>query len=126
MKLFFAIIIMSFTFVKINAQSTWVAPASANSIKNPTVDKVASAKRGEIIFKQICMLCHGMKGKGDGVAGLTLKPKPADFTSAKVQSETDGSLFWKLTNGNSPMASYKDIYSESQRWDLINYIRTLK
>ncbi|HMC86926.1 MAG TPA: cytochrome c [Chitinophagaceae bacterium] len=72
-----------------------------------------------------CGPCHGDKGRGDGPAAPGLNPKPADHTSAAVQSETDGAIFWKLSEGRSPMPAYKKIFSEEQRWELVNYIRTL-
>jgi len=72
-----------------------------------------------------CVPCHGNKGKGDGVAAAALKPKPADHSSQKVQSQTDGAIFYKITTGRLPMAPYKDILNTTQRWQLVNYIRTL-
>jgi mono/diheme cytochrome c family protein len=72
-----------------------------------------------------CSPCHGDKGRGDGPAAQGLNPKPADHTSAAVQSESDGAIFWKLSEGRNPMPGYKKIFSEEQRWELINYIRTL-
>ena len=55
------------------------------------------------------MLCHGEKGMGDGPGAKTIKVKPANFTDAKMMgAETDGSLFWKMTNGRGPMPSWKD------------------
>lgn len=129
MKKILIIIIISglSTFsTKVFAQKMWVAPKSADSIKNPTKNLAVSVKHGAALFKAQCEMCHGVKGNGKGIAGMYLTPHPANFTSAKIQSETDGDLFWKLTNGNSPMASYKNILTETQRWDLINYIRTFK
>jgi mono/diheme cytochrome c family protein len=39
--------------------------------------------------------------------------------------QTDGAIFWKLTEGKSPMPSWGESYSEEQRWQVINYVRTL-
>ena len=48
------------------------------------------------------------------------------FTDPKLQaSETDGSLFWKMTNGRGPMPSWRDTLSDQERWQLVNYIRKL-
>jgi len=43
-----------------------------------------------------------------------------------VQNQSDGAIYWKITNGNPPMASYKETLTEEQRWQLVNYIRELK
>lgn len=111
-----------------NAQTTkpWVAPVSANNINNPLKGNAVATKAGKKTFMQLCSICHGVSGRGDGQAGMALNPRPANFTSAKVQSQSDGVLFWKMTNGRVPMAAYKDILTEEQRWQLVNYIRTLK
>jgi len=51
----------------------------------------------------------------------------ADFQLAVVQQQSDGSLFWKITNGNVKhgMPSFSKI-PELQRWQIVLYIRTLK
>ncbi len=109
------------------AQTTpWVAPASADQLKNPFANNAEATKKGKKLYNQLCNICHGDKGKGDGMAGAALTPKPANFTSDKVQSQSDGAIFWKLTEGRAPMASYRDILKEEERWQLVNYIRTLK
>jgi len=51
-----------------------------------------------------------------------LEKKPADL-STKVKAQTDGALFWKISEGRSPMVSWKSL-SETQRWELVNYIKT--
>ena len=108
------------------AQSTWKASKEADKTVNPIKDDVKSVKKGKKIYTQMCVICHGVKGKGDGVAGAALNPKPANFTSKEIQAQTDGALFWKLTQGKAPMASYKELLTETQRWEVINYIRTFK
>jgi len=118
------LLLLSVTFV-VNAQ-TWVAPKSADALQNPFKDNKDALKKGKKLFTSMCVICHGFKGKGDGVAGAALNPRPANFTSKKVQAQTDGSLFWKMTNGNPPMASYKSILTKEQRWQLVNYLRTFE
>jgi len=118
------LLLISATFA-VNAQ-TWVAPKSADAIENPLKDNKDAIKKGKKLYTSMCVICHGFKGKGDGVAGAALNPKPANFTSKTIQAQTDGALFWKLTNGNTPMAAYKDLLSEEQRWQLVNYLRTFK
>jgi mono/diheme cytochrome c family protein len=108
------------------AQTPWVAPESANAVKNPFANNADAVKKGKKLYTQLCSICHGDKGKGDGMAGAALKPSPANFTSEKIQAESDGALFWKMTEGRAPMAAYKDILKEDERWQLVTYIRTLK
>lgn len=105
---------------------SWQAPKSADELKNPFKDNANATEEGKKIYNQMCAFCHGATGKGNGAAGLSLKPKPADFLSIKVTNESDGAIFWKMTEGKAPMAGYKDLLSEDQRWKLVNYIRKLE
>lgn len=119
-------VLVGFLFsTSIYSQSTWKAPKSADEVENPFKNDAEATKKGKKLFRQMCVTCHGVKGKGDGIAGTSLKPKPADFTSEEIQAETDGAIFWKITEGRAPMAAYQ-MLSDEQRWQLVNYIRTLK
>jgi mono/diheme cytochrome c family protein len=112
---------------KIVAQtSNWVAPESSNNLKNPFMGDATATADGKKIFNQMCVLCHGLQGKGNGEAGLSLERKPANFLALKVVNETDGNIFWKITHGKAPMASYEELLKEDQRWKLVNYIRQLE
>lgn len=106
--------------------NTWVAPTFSNSIKNPFVGNLRATAEGKEIYNQMCVLCHGLQGKGNGQAGLTLDKKPANFLSLKVVNQTDGAIFWKITTGKAPMATYEELLNEDQRWKLVNYIRELE
>ncbi len=34
-------------------------------------------------------------------------------------------LSWKISEGNSPMPSFVEAFTEEQRWQIVNYVRTL-
>ena len=38
---------------------------------------------------------------------------------------SDGALFWKITQGRPPMTSFRTLLTDDQRWQVVNYIRTL-
>nr|WP_315203266.1 c-type cytochrome [uncultured Flavobacterium sp.] len=105
---------------------SWFAPEYSNSLQNPFVGNQKATNDGKIIFNLMCVLCHGNEGQGNGEAGVTLQPHPANFTALNVQNQTDGAIFWKITNGKAPMATYFEILSDDQRWKLVNYIRELE
>ena len=107
-----------------DAQAPWVAPAAEKAKKNPVPSDKKTIDQGEKIAKINCASCHGAKGKGDGAAAVALNPKPADWTSARVQDESDGEIFWKITTGRGPMPSWRHL-PESDRWAIVRYIRTL-
>jgi mono/diheme cytochrome c family protein len=105
--------------------TAWVAPKSADNLKNPLAGKLEAAKDGKNIFQTYCVTCHGDKGKGNGPSAAGLNPKPADLTLKRVQKQSDGALFWKITTGKPPMVSWKYTLSNKQRWELVDYIRQL-
>jgi mono/diheme cytochrome c family protein len=106
-------------------QQPWVAPARASRKPNPIGSDDASLAAGKSVYVKECLQCHGDKGKGDGPASRDLNPKPHDLSDDAVVKQTDGALFWKLTEGRKPMPSYDKTLSEDQRWQVINYVRTL-
>ena len=107
------------------AQEHWTAPASEKTKKNPLPNDKKVIEQGEKIAKINCASCHGANGKGDGAAAVALNPKPADWTAGHVQNETDGELFWKISNGRGPMPPWKHL-PENDRWAVIRYIHSLK
>lgn len=109
------------TTVWAQAATEWKAPADAKNLKNP--EKTADA--GKKSIETNCVSCHGAQGKGDGPAAAALNPKPANWQSDKLKKESDGELFWKITNGRGPMPPWKHL-PEKERWQIVNYIRTLQ
>lgn len=110
----------------VSAQGEWKAPADAKTAKNPQKADAGSIANGKKLAETNCASCHGPVGKGDGPAAAALPPpKPANWTSAKVKSEADGELFWKISNGRGAMPPWKHL-PEKDRWDLVNFIRSLK
>ena len=103
------------------AQGPWAAPAAEKAKKSPG----GNAANGKKLADVNCVSCHGASGKGDGPAAAALTPKPADWTSAKVQSESEGELFWKISNGRGPMPPWKHL-PDKDRWDLVAYVKSLK
>ena len=121
----FALLIVSET-KSLAQEISWSAPEYCSSLKNPFIGNQKATNDGKEIFEQMCALCHGLKGQGNGEAGLILKPHPANFLVLNVKNESDGDIFWKITNGKAPMASYFELLSDDQRWKLVNYIRELE
>ena len=99
----------------------WRPPAEAAAKKNPLASRPEAAAGGEKLFKRNCVECHGEDGSG------LVKKHAADLQLAKVQEQSDGVLFWKITNGNPDrgMPSLSRL-PELQRWQLVLYLRVLK
>lgn len=103
----------------------WDAPERAAHRPNPVLATDAAVERGRMVFQQVCQLCHGAKGHGDGPMSTSLPIKPADLSSEHVQSQTDGALFWKIYGGRGMMPTTQSTLTDEQRWAVVDYIRTL-
>jgi copper transport protein len=103
-------------------------PAPNSGPVNPIPPNADSVARGKALYLANCLPCHGPAGKGDGPVGLTLNPRPADLSAHAVPGvHTDGQLYTWITNGfpGSVMPAFKSVLTDDNRWDLVNYVRTL-
>lgn len=107
-------------------QDAWKAPASADAKKNPAPSDAKSLAQGKAVYVKECQSCHGKKGKGDGPSAAQLDKPAGDFTKEKMQSQSDGALFWKTSEGRKPMPSFKKKLTEDQIWHVVHYMRTFK
>ena len=107
------------------AQPQWVAPAAEAQKQNPVPATDLSLASGQKIFEERCVSCHGKTGEGDGPIADGLGLHPAKFSDPAVQRQSDGALFWKTTTGKKPMPGYGSRLSATDRWNAINYLRTL-
>ena len=100
---------------------SWRAPDDAVVRKNPLAENKSAVGGGAKLFQRHCVECHRADGTG------LLAKKAANFTLDVVQAQSDGTLFWKITNGNADrgMPSFSQL-PEGQRWQLVLYLRTLK
>ena len=103
----------------------WLSPAAGAGKKNPIAPTQDSIAAGQKIYSKTCVMCHGKSGDADGPAVIELNIHPAKLSNPQLNTESDGSLFWKITTGKKPMPAYGKRLSETDRWNLINYIRTI-
>ena len=92
----------------------------------PNASTANSLQRGKILFDTHCALCHGPGGTGDGPLNTYFTPKPADLTSNKVQALQDTDIFLVITEGKGAMPGIAENLDPGERWDVTNYVRTLK
>jgi mono/diheme cytochrome c family protein len=121
------LIAASFT-LKMNLQpKPWPVPAAAQAKKNPVASDAESIKAGKALWNTHCKSCHGAKGLGDGTKAAQLKTEPGDFSKPGFHAQTDGEMFYRLSEGRDDMPSFKKkISDEEDRWNLVNFMRTLK
>lgn len=109
----------------VHVQDRWVAPAWADTLISPHHDEPLTLANGEELFGLYCASCHGESGYGDGAAGGALGQKPANFHDSLVKKQTNGALFWKISNGRGNMPPFQDVFTAEQRWQLVAYLRKL-
>jgi mono/diheme cytochrome c family protein len=94
---------------------------------NPVAADETSQTRGAMLFGVNCAHCHGPRGQGDGPIGVFFTFKPANLTRPIVQNLSDGALFMVITTGvPNRMPALNENLSVRDRWDVVNYLRTLK
>ena len=106
-------------------------PADYSGKTNPFSGKADAAEAGKQVYTDNCASCHGDGAKGDGPAGASLDPKPANLVEA-LSEDQDDRIFWTISEGGVPagksasMVAWKGTLSEDEIWQTITYLRTLK
>jgi len=109
-----------------SSRPPWIAPSRAARKKNPIPADDKSIAAGKTLYIAQCLKCHGDTGKGDGPSAKDLDVKPKDLSDPAIAGQTDGALYWKITSGRKPMPSFENLISDDDRWNVVNYIRTLE
>jgi len=95
--------------------------------KNPVRFTEISVDRGKRLFQTQCVLCHGIKADGNGDFVGVYGVHPPDFTDPDVLSKrTDGELFYIIGAGSEKMPGKHTRLTERQRWDVVNYLRSVE
>jgi mono/diheme cytochrome c family protein len=83
---------------------------------NPLANRRDAEPGGRKLFHDRCAVCHGSLAQGT--------ERAPDLTSGRVQAQSDGALFWKITQGHTrrgmPTFSY---LPDVQRWQLVVHLR---
>ena len=117
-KISFLISLTLFLSVQVFAED-WTVPADQKNKINPQEYNLANVNKGKDLYLKNCKSCHGDAGKNNA---LPLVPPPVDVTSDKMQKNTEGELYYKITNGRGAMPQFKTTISDDDRWRIVNYI----
>ena len=118
-KVLLIVVFVAFAF-QTKAQE-WTVPAEDHNVTCSKPFTKTTARDGKDLFNTKCKSCHGGAGEN---ASLPLNPEPGDVAADKFSKQTDGDLFYKLTNGKGGMPGFASQMSEEERWNVISYIRT--
>ena len=118
--------VMCFSFMP-DGKKPWNAPGKDAGTANPVKTNAESVAAGKTLYAKYCQSCHGKTGLGDGTKASELKTEPGDFSKADFHTQSDGSLFYKISEGRDDMPSFKKkITDANDMWNVVNYVRTLK
>ena len=103
------------------------AASEAPALTNPVEADSESLARGEALYAGKCAKCHGADGNGTGPSthGIDADPRKL-WVWSSAGDAADGYLFSIISNGRTDMPPWSLVLSENERWDLVNYVKTLK
>lgn len=105
-------------------------PSQYRGLRNPFgLGDATALAAGEQLYHShdpSCATCHGNDGRGSGPMAPYLEPSPADFAAPSMLyafREHQDYVFWWVSDGvaETPMPAWKDIMSETERWQVITY-----
>ena len=102
--------------------------AADTLLTNPLAGTAEDLERGEVLFLQYCVMCHGETGAGDGpvVGPNRLPPLPTlNLLSERALDLSDGYIYGMIANGRGVMPSYRRVQHDD-RWYLVDYVRKLQ
>lgn len=119
------------TFIEITPQMMGGADpeglARVDALENPVPADARSLARGEVLFARNCAACHGATGQAESpmteVWPLLLA---YPLTAAVTVDRSDGYLFGIISAGRANMPAYGQRIPYWDRWDVVNYVRTLQ
>ena len=110
----------------VEAAGAPAAPTALNAVPDPHAELAASVERGQSLFRVYCQSCHGASGAGDGPVAQRGFPPPPPLPTGKSAQMKDGQLFHILTYGQGSMDSMAAQLDRNQRWDAVNFVRSLQ
>jgi len=116
-----------FLVLALAALPAYLQPAPGE-LKNPVPATAESLAQGEALYQENCLPCHGVRGLGDGPLAPTLRPPPANLQVHMVPGvHSDAQVFTWITDGfpTARMPAFGEALSETERWHIVNFIRTL-
>jgi mono/diheme cytochrome c family protein len=119
-KRYLSLLLIAVISLPVVAQE-WVVPAEIGARLSPAAFSDSTRKAGAELYNTNCKSCHGDPGKNNVIK---LVPPPPDAASLKMQVNTDGAMYFKISEGRTPMPSFKNILSATDHWRVISYIRS--
>lgn len=92
---------------------------------NPLPLTPAVMDQGRRSYGYYCVQCHGPRLEGKATVGQSFSPLPTYLLDPKVQAQTDGELFYKISLGFKREPPLYATVAAEDRWAIIHYLRAL-
>ena len=103
------------------------AERAGEELQNPySMQDTEALERGERVYRNFCLPCHGPIGRGDGPVILRGYPAPPPLISNRAIRMKDGQIFHIITYGQRNMSPHATQIAREDRWKVILHIRTLQ
>ncbi|MCJ7820653.1 MAG: cytochrome c [Bacteroidales bacterium] len=99
----------------------WVVPENRKGKLSTFPFTDATRQSGEKLYTVNCKSCHGIPGRGNY---LNLVPPPGDPATEKIQKNSDGEIFYKVSYGRGQMPSFRNVLSGDEIWNIVSYLRS--
>lgn len=103
-------------------ETPWDVPQEKAEKTAPFMFEASHVESGEALYLKNCKSCHGDIGQAN--MNAFLNPLPKDLSIEQVQAQSDGSIYYKISNGRATMPKFKGILSVNDTWNVIAYIRS--
>lgn len=98
----------------------WVVPEERRGRLSTFPFTDETRKEGERLYNINCLSCHGTPGKNNYIA---LEPSPGDPATEKIQRNSDGEIFHKVSAGRGQMPSFRSVLTTEEIWKIVSYLR---
>ena len=106
---------------------------TADRLANPRTRTSESINRGRFLYETYCLVCHGSAGRGDGpISSAAGGPffGVRSLVNDTIARRTDGYIYAVIVSGQVMGRGLMPVYGDKvrgvDRWDLVNYVRTLQ
>ncbi len=99
----------------------WVVPDDRKGRLSTFPFTDDTRKEGEKLYQVNCHSCHGDPGRNNFIA---LQPPPGDPATEKIQRNSDGEIFHKVSAGRGQMPSFRSVLTTDEIWKVVSFIRS--